>query len=99
MKKCNQCQQNIFKNSIKSKGFTIYIRPWCMYSQNALKMLNNIGAPYTCYNLDHPTCKHLEESLRVQLKPKRLTVPQVFFNGKYIGGHDDLQKYLRKGTF
>jgi glutaredoxin len=96
MNKCNYCTNRILNNAIEPVGFTIFIRPWCPYSQNALRILNNMKVPYICYNLDHISCANIETALKrkVVAKNKKFTVPQIFYDGKYIGGHDDLVKML-----
>lgn len=98
MNTCHYCSTKILQNSLESNGYTIFIKPGCPYSKNALKMLNSINATYTCYNLEHVSCYQLHEALKQLLtkKGKRFTVPQIYFNAKYIGGRDDLYKFLKK---
>ncbi|WP_433933782.1 glutathione peroxidase [Sorangium cellulosum] len=66
----------------------IFTKPGCGYCTKAKRLLDERGVPY-------------EE---VSASPRRLravsgksSTPQVFVDGQYIGGADDLEAYLAKG--
>lgn len=76
--------------SVRSGRITVFSLtdcPHCLRTKEALKSRN---LPYTEINLsDYPQ----KRSDMLQLAD-RLTVPQVFFNSKHIGGSDDTIKVL-----
>lgn len=61
--------------------------PHCLRAKNTLQEL---GLPYIDINLEvFPQCRGF-----VRERTGRHTVPQIFFNGTYVGGNDDLQKMV-----
>ncbi|MEO5379125.1 MAG: glutaredoxin 3 [Magnetococcus sp. DMHC-6] len=65
----------------------IYSTTVCPYCIRAKNLLTKKGAAYREINLDQEP-QHREEMLR--RSGGRRTVPQIFINGKHIGGCDDL---------
>ncbi|KYF72385.1 glutathione peroxidase [Sorangium cellulosum] len=66
----------------------LFTKPGCSYCTKAKRLLDERGVPY-------------EE---VSASPRRLravsgksSTPQVFVDGQYVGGADDLEAYLAKG--
>jgi glutaredoxin 3 len=80
-------------------GFTMaahvkmYTRKWCGYCTAAERLLETKGVAYEQIDCtgDHQTRRWLVETTG------RTTVPQIFINGKAIGGYDDLKLLDRKG--
>lgn len=72
----------------------IYSSPLCGFCYSAKKLLTKKGAEFTEINV-------LTNSVRKQEMMKRAggrhTVPQIFINGKHIGGCDDLYALERRG--
>jgi glutaredoxin 3 len=64
----------------------IYSTAGCPYCERAKRLLDKKGAPYTEFRIDK------ERGLRDEMisRSQRTTVPQVFIDGKHIGGFDDL---------
>lgn len=79
-----------------SNRYVIYSRddcPWCVKAKDLLELHN---LPYTEYKLGvHFTRDTLAEKL-LKEDVTALTVPQIYYNGKYIGGHDRLVQYLEE---
>ncbi len=71
----------------------IYTQPFCPYCSRALKLLESKGVAF----------KEIEapggSPARVEARERsgRTSVPQVFIDGKHIGGCDDLVALDRKG--
>jgi glutaredoxin 3 len=71
----------------------IYISPWCPYCVRAVALLEEKGIPFD----------QLDVSGDPQLRQKMLeesggwTVPQIFIDGKCIGGCDELYALDRNG--
>ena len=72
----------------------IYTRDWCGYCTSALRLLNNKGITYE--QIDTTGDKATREWL-VGASGGRTTVPQIFIDGKPVGGYDDLRALERSG--
>ena len=73
----------------KPKAVSIFTKPGCPYCANAKKMLTEYGMAYEEISVGHDT------NLRsVRAITGMETVPQVFIDGDYIGGSEDLAKYF-----
>ncbi len=71
----------------------IYTAENCPYCAQAKKLLDEKGAKYQEIHVDTDTAKRDE---MVKLSGKR-SVPQIFINGKNIGGSDALANLNRSG--
>lgn len=71
----------------------IISKTYCPYCNKAKDKLKNVK--YTCVDIDvkydNKTKKILEN---VKKTYNHNTVPVIFHNNKFIGGYDDLEKYL-----
>lgn len=72
----------------------IYSGPYCPYCIRAKALLNRKGLPYVEYDV-HADPKKREEMLR-RSKGAR-TIPQIFIDGRHIGGCDELYALERSG--
>lgn len=76
-------------NAEKPKAVTIMTKPGCPYCAKAKQMLTDNGMRYEEISLGH------DASLRtVRAVTGKETVPQIFIEGEYIGGSDDLEAYF-----
>lgn len=64
----------------------IYTRDYCPYCHKAKALLDKKGVKYTEIDLE----KHPEKQPEMIAKAGRTSVPQIFIDGKHIGGCDDL---------
>jgi len=71
----------------------LYTTPFCPYCRRALKLLDNKGVNYT--NHDVSINRPLFNAIMAQTGWD--TVPQIFIDGKFVGGCDDLQALDIKG--
>ncbi len=65
----------------------IYTKPACPYCLAAKQLLKSKGQTWTEFNVE------ADPAVREEMIAKsggRLTVPQIFINGRHIGGFDDL---------
>ena len=72
----------------------IYTQPWCPYCVRAKSLLERKGVAYTEIEAPHGTAE------RAEIDPPRRradSVPQVFIDGRHIGGSDDLAALDRAG--
>jgi len=64
----------------------IYTTPFCGYCARAKGLLDDKGAAYEEMDVMMDDTKRTE----MRLRAKRTTVPQIFINGEYVGGSDEL---------
>ena len=65
----------------------IYVKTTCPYCIRAKRLLDSKGAEYETYVLDFGGEKRQE---MIQRANGRTTVPQIFIDGRHVGGCDDL---------
>ena len=64
----------------------IYTKSWCGYSHAAKAFLDARGVPYREIDV---TADPDTEQVMIEWSGRH-TVPQIFIDGRSIGGHDDL---------
>ena len=71
----------------------IYTTPFCGYCARAKGLLDKKGAAYEEMDV------MMDEKKRAEMRDraKRSTVPQIFINGQYIGGSDELSELEQMG--
>ena len=71
----------------------IYTTPFCGYCARAKSLLERKGAAYVEVDV------MMDEKKRAEMREraKRSTVPQIFINGQYIGGSDELAALEQAG--
>lgn len=83
--------------------YVIFFTDGCYYSQKALNLLRNSGVHYKGYDID--TINGRMDKVLSVLKDNaglvgfdvgHKTRPIIFYNGKYIGGADELDKLIGK---
>lgn len=72
----------------------IYTRQWCGYCSAAERLLKSKGVAYE--NIDC-TGDPAKRSWLAEVTG-RTTVPQIFIDGRAIGGYDDMRALERSGT-
>ena len=71
--------------------FDIYTRPTCFWCVRAKHLLESKGISYRDLDINN-------DDLRKELKikaPGIKTIPQIFKDGKRIGGYEDLVEYFK----
>jgi glutaredoxin 3 len=72
----------------------IYTTSWCPYCAAAKRLLDRKGASYEETDID------ADPKARVTMMDRaggRRTVPQIFIDGRHVGGSDDLHALDRAG--
>ena len=71
----------------------MYTTPFCGYCARAKSLLEKKGAAYEEVDV------MMDEKKRSEMREraKRSTVPQIFINGQYIGGSDELAALEQAG--
>jgi glutaredoxin 3 len=65
----------------------VYMKPTCGYSQRAMGLLRQKGVKFETVDISaHPE----RRQEMIERSNGRTTVPEIFINGRHIGGCDDL---------
>lgn len=72
----------------------IYTKFFCGYCSRAKRLLEDKGVQYEEYDITMGGPKRQE---MLERSGGRSTVPQIFIDGRHIGGSDDLAALDRKG--
>lgn len=72
----------------------MYTRRWCGYCTAAERLLDTKGVQYETVDV---TGDQEKRRWLVEQTGGRTTVPQIFINGKSIGGYDELNALNRRG--
>ncbi|HEX2764057.1 MAG TPA: glutaredoxin 3 [Allosphingosinicella sp.] len=72
----------------------IYTKFGCPYCARAMRLLDEKGVEYEEYEINSTPGKREEMLSRA---PGRTTVPQIFIDGRHLGGSDDLAELQRSG--
>jgi len=72
----------------------MYIKPGCPYCHAAARLFDNKKASYATVNILAQPQKRPE---MIQRANGGSTVPQIFIDGKHIGGFDDLNALNARG--
>ena len=72
----------------------IYTKWGCGYSVRAKALLARKGVAFEEYDITMGGPKRAE---MLQRAPGRTTVPQIFIDGRHVGGSDDLYELERSG--
>ncbi len=72
----------------------VYSGPFCPYCMRAKALLRRRGLDYVEYDV-HANAGKREEMLRRTGGAR--TIPQIFINGRHVGGSDELHALDRSG--
>ena len=73
----------------------IYTQPWCPYCARAVNLLTKKGVPFREIDAPHGSAERADSIRRAG---GRTTVPQIFIDGRHIGGSDELAALDAKGA-
>ena len=72
----------------------IYTQDWCGYCARAKRLLDEKGVEYREIDAPHGSTERAEARRR---SGGRTTMPQIFVDGRHIGGCDELMALDRAG--
>jgi glutaredoxin 3 len=72
----------------------IYVQDFCPYCARAVALFQKKGIPFEEKYAPHGSANRAEA---IERSGGRTTVPQVFIDGRHIGGSDDLTALDRAG--
>jgi len=72
----------------------IYSKEYCPFCKSVKALFDGLGQAYENIDIaEHPE----RRGEMIEKANGRTTVPQVFVNGKHLGGNDDVQALHKKG--
>jgi glutaredoxin 3 len=72
----------------------VYSQPFCGYCTAAKRLLQQKGAEFTEFDVMVEAGRRTE---MIERSGGRRTVPQIFIDGRHVGGYDDLSALDRSG--
>jgi len=78
----------------KMPEIEIYTQPWCPYCARAVNLLTKKGASFREIDAPHGTPERAQSISRAG---GLSSVPQIFIDGRHIGGSDELAALDAKG--
>jgi len=73
---------------------TLYTKDYCPYCKAAKALLSEKGIDFTDIDVTHDEAKQQEMLAKSE---GRTSVPEIFINGKLIGGFDDMKALDESG--
>lgn len=74
----------------KARTSTIWSQPSCSYCTKAKQLLSSAGVVY----IENILGSGFNKADLLAVAPKATTVPQIFIDGVYIGGYQDLVNFF-----
>jgi len=74
---------------VRTKPCIVYSMSNCPYCEKVKSMLTNLGAVYTCLELDEEEDGMAMKAELPKIAEGRSSVPAVFVGGKFVGGAND----------
>ena len=72
----------------------IYTKSWCPYCRRAKALLERKGVSFDEIDVQHDRDREAE---MIRKAGGRSTVPQIFIDGRHVGGSDDLHALDHEG--
>lgn len=72
----------------------LYTKSWCGYCARAKRLLEGKGVAFEDFDIDADGSKRSE---MIERAGGRSSVPQIFIDGRHIGGSDDMAALDRQG--
>jgi glutaredoxin-like protein len=80
-------------NAKKPDQVAVFTREGCSYCARAKSRLSELGYPYVEIPLAHSIRGKVVGALT-----GKTTVPQIFINGEYVGGLEELERWAKKAA-
>lgn len=79
-----------FRNALSEQEFVVFGRQTCPYTMSAVEWLKDHDKYFSFFDVSKLPKRHADYVKRVS---KMTTVPQIYRNGKLIGGYDELENF------
>ncbi len=91
--------QSTIEEKIKSKRVFLFMKgtpqqPQCGFSAGVVRVLNQLGVDYSSFNVFQD--EHIREGIKEYANWP--TIPQLYIDGEFIGGHDIVMQMLQNGS-
>ena len=84
------------KAEIENNKVVIFSKSFCPFCKKTKKLFNKLGVEATIYELNEMDDGADIQDALLELSGQK-TVPNVFINGKHVGGNDDVQAANKSG--
>mmetsp|Transcript_44362 Transcript_44362/g.88084 ORF Transcript_44362/g.88084 Transcript_44362/m.88084 type:complete len:139 (-) Transcript_44362:193-609(-) len=89
--------KTLMENAVKDNKVMVFSKSYCPYCMKTKSSLQELGLSYGVMELDKMT-EGADIQAELLTLTKQRTVPNVFVNGKHIGGNDATQEAIENGT-
>jgi glutaredoxin len=93
--KLDPVTHKILKHSDK---FVVFFSPVCGFSQASKALLNKHNIPFRSYDIYGKKDKIIKSLISTKgitgFDPTHNTYPIIFYKGKFVGGHSELEKWV-----
>lgn len=87
---------NLINTTVSQNKVTVFSKSYCPYCNQTKTLLNKIGQEFYVQELDTDSNGSVIQKGLQEITGQR-TVPNIFINGKHIGGNSDLQQLFSSG--
>ena len=84
------------KSEIADNKVVVFSKSYCPFCLSTKNLLNDKGVEYALYELNQMDGGDDIQDALLEISGQR-TVPNVFINGKHVGGNSDLQDAAKSG--
>jgi len=78
----------------------VYSKPMCSFCDKAKHLLKTLNIEFESIQVGSDiSVQQLTEEFKANGLPQPRSVPQIILNGKYIGGYNELAKYVEETGF
>ena len=101
VKETHDPHSQFIKDLIDTNKIVVFSKSNCGYCDKAKRRLDRLNKKYHAVELDNNSncpesnCERVIQNLILQTRMR--TVPQIFIDGKLIGGYIDLEKLIESG--
>ena len=74
----------------------MFSKSWCPYSTKSKQLFKKLNLDFKVYEIDKENDGDLVHTILKEMTSQK-TVPNIFINGKHVGGNDELQKANKSG--
>lgn len=85
------------KSEIESNRVVVFSKSFCPYCDATKKLFQGLGVDIKVHELDQMGKSGSELQSALYDMTGQRSVPNVFVNGKHVGGNDDTQAAARQG--
>ena len=81
---------------IDQNKIVVFSKSWCPFSTKSKQLFKKLNLDFKVYEIDKENDGDLVLTILKEMTSQK-TVPNIFINGKHVGGNDELQKANKSG--